>query len=224
MGPRPWWAAFFVCAKFFRKLFFHEVRMGAGRPSDTKAVREAKGDPSRHKSVRKRTRDKSTTKKLGNMPKQLAKNARGVWSQLAPDLERLGFLRDTDRLTFMRYCEHLTHWCKLTRELNKKGFTQKTKSKHVTMVRMHPKFVVRERIETRLETLEDRFGLNPAHRQIILQRMAGLLTRPEDQPGQQGHLPIDDQNQPHDSTAPAAQATEPPSPFGALKDTGPAVH
>jgi P27 family predicted phage terminase small subunit len=143
--------------------------MARGRRPDAPAVKEAKGTKARTAPV-----TDSAAVLRSTMPRTLSAAAKKVWEVLAPELTRMKFLRETDRDAFSRYCEHAARWWKLTRELRREGDTYWTESAHGKMQRLNPKFIVRERIENRLEALEDRFGLNPAARQQILQRLSAL--------------------------------------------------
>jgi P27 family predicted phage terminase small subunit len=138
-------------------------------------VKEAKGNPGRRKKAKASI---ILGESKNHAPKELSSKARQIWGLLAPELNTLRFLRDTDKMAFARYCEHVAKWWELTKDLETNGFSAITESNHVTMERLRPAFIVRERIEKRLETLEDRFGLNPAARQQILQRLAGLVPQP----------------------------------------------
>jgi P27 family predicted phage terminase small subunit len=132
---------------------------------------------------------------------------------MAPELTRLKFLRETDLSAFSRYCEHLARWWALTKELRKEGETYETQSAHGNMLRVNPKFVVRERIEKRLEPLEDRFGLTPGARMQIMQRLAVVPPLPV------GGLFDDDKDKP------AGQApVTPASPLGLLNRGSSAVN
>lgn len=145
--------------------------MARGRKTEPAEIKQAKGNPGRRKIVT--TPDAAP--QMGNRPpEELWAAGKRIWNQLAPDLMALKFLRSTDRPAFTRYCEHLAKWWELTRDLRKEGETYMSKSEHNPdgMMRVNPKFLIRERIEKRLEALEDRFGLSPAARQQILQRLA----------------------------------------------------
>jgi len=148
--------------------------MARGRRPDPEAVKIAKGSK---RSARASAVD-GTAELRSSAPKNLSASAKRVWDALAPELGRLKFLRDTDRDAFARYCEHASRWWALTKDLRSEGDTYWTESAHGKMQRLNPKFMVRERIENRLESLEDRFGLNPAARQQILQRLAALPPSP----------------------------------------------
>lgn len=105
-------------------------------------------------------------------PAKLVGTAVAIWNQLAPDLERMRFLRPTDRMAFARYCDALNRWWQITADLRKEGQTYTSKSAHGDLRRVNPLFLIEERLVRRLEALEDRFGLTPAARQQILVRMA----------------------------------------------------
>ncbi len=134
-----------------------------------------------------------------------------VWHQLAPELERLNFLRATDRQAFGRYCDTLAHYWEVTTALRKAGGdTYETESLHGKMLRVHPLFLVQERLFRRLTELEDRFGLSPAARQSIMLRLAQA----------QPMLPFDAKpGAPQPAASPDAQ-----SPIGLLNDPQGSVH
>ncbi len=146
--------------------------MAQGRPAQPDAVRDAKNNPGKRK---KRKASVALPVVKSTAPQELSQKARGIWDLLAPDLSSLRFLRDTDKFAFARYCEHVAQWWLLTKDIEENGFSAVTESNHVTMERLRPAFLVRERLEKNLISLEDRFGLNPAARQQILQRLAGLV-------------------------------------------------
>lgn len=136
-------------------------------------MKEAKGNPGRRRVVKE-----PESANAAPMPKGLSAAAKKVWAEMAPELQRMKFLRPTDAGAFARYCEHLTRWWALTRSLRKTGETYESTSQHGTLLRVRPEFLVRERLEKRMEALEDRFGLSPAARQQILQRLAVVNPAP----------------------------------------------
>jgi P27 family predicted phage terminase small subunit len=145
--------------------------MARGPKPQSAEVKRAKGNPGRRRLV-------DAPASLPGLsiaaPQRLALSARKIWEQLAPELGRLNFLRESDRPAFERYCEHLAKWWEMTRALRKEGMTYFSKSDHNPdgLFRVNPKFLIRERLEKRIEVLEDRFGLSPAARQQILHRAA----------------------------------------------------
>ncbi len=184
--------------------------MARGRRPDTAEVKRAKGNPGRRRIVE----TPASLPVLAETPHvALSMPARKVWAQIAPELARLRFLRLTDRDAFARYCEHLAKWWELTRALRKEGETYFSKSEHNPegLYRVNPKFLIRERVEKRLEVLEANFGLTPAARQQILHRLsvlptgaAGDLFKPaEDQPD--GQIPAPTEDDPIGLLARAAQ-------------------
>jgi P27 family predicted phage terminase small subunit len=145
--------------------------MPRGPKPQSAEVKRAKGNPGRRRLV---DAPPSLQGLAMAPPPRLALDARKIWTQLAPELGRLNFLRESDRPAFERYCEHLAKWWEMTRALRKEGMTYFSKSDHNPdgLYRVNPKFLIRERLEKRLEVLEDRFGLTPAARQQILHRAA----------------------------------------------------
>ena len=173
----------------------------------SQAEKDAKGNPGRHKSKKRMVTD--TAPSRNGAPKELSKAGLEVWNVLTPDLRKLSFLRDTDTHAFARYCEHAAKWWALTQKLAKLGGeTYITDSNHGKMERLRPEFLVRDRIEKHLVTLEDRFGMNPACRQQILLRMANQLPLLPEKPN--------GTNQPDDDPSSAAQP-ELPSAIGFMR-------
>lgn len=153
--------------------------MARGPKPEPAEVKRAKGNPGRRR-LPDATADATADLVSTAAPSELAKDAQAIWSRIAPELARLRFLRETDRGAFSRYCEHLAKWWELTKALRKEGETYLSTSDHNPdgLMRVNPKFLIRERIEKRLEVLEDRFGLSPAARQQILQRFAAGYAPP----------------------------------------------
>ncbi|MDW3204586.1 MAG: phage terminase small subunit P27 family [Alphaproteobacteria bacterium] len=184
--------------------------MARGRKPKPAEVSEAQGNPGR----RPKAAPPPSVPTLGSLsaPKELRRaDQKAVWEKLAPLLARMNFLRATDQAAMVRYCIHLADWHALTRELKGRAFTYETVSNHGTMERVKPAFLVRERIENRLEKLEDKLGLTPSARQSILQSLASAVPQ----------LPFDAPESKKDADKPAAPAA---SPIGMLNSDGQAVH
>lgn len=149
--------------------------MTRGPKPEPAALKRAKGNPGKRRIIEAPPLAGVAGSKIVAHP-SLSKDARAVWNKLAPELERLQFLRPTDVDAFARYCEHLSKWWSLTRAIRREGETYLAKSEHNPegLHRLNPKFLIRERIENRLETLEDRFGLTPASRHQILRQLSML--------------------------------------------------
>ncbi len=154
--------------------------MTAGRRPKPEAVKDAQGNPGRRKQKNQADTPDAPTK-LDGAPQELSDAARKVWDTIAPGLKQLRFLKDTDRPAFARYCEHAVKWWKLTKDLEDNGLSYLSESAHGKLERVRPNFLIRDRIERKLEALEDRFGMNPAARQQIMMRLAGIApTNPGD--------------------------------------------
>ena len=182
-----------------------------GRKPKSAEVAEAQGNPGRRRIL------KAPEVGTGSVapPKELTAAAKRIWQDLAPSLTSLKFLRETDRPAFTRYCLHLSDWFRLTIDLRKEGETYESVSAHNPdgMLRVNPKFLIRERVEKRLEVLEDRFGLSPASRQQIMQRLA--IAVPPTQP------PLFDQSGADAATvAPVPTDQAIASPIGLLSGNG----
>lgn len=90
-----------------------------------------------------------------------------VWNRLAPRLVALKLLSPTDVETFGRYCRNFARWLKMQKTLDAEGETYESESAHGKLKRAHPAFLIADRLDRKLESVEDRFGLNPAERQRI---------------------------------------------------------
>ncbi|MBP7339104.1 phage terminase small subunit P27 family [Niveispirillum sp.] len=145
--------------------------MARGRRPEPAAVKIAKGNPGK-----RRVADAPDLGAVGAIkpPAAMGTGARNIWRDMAPELQRLKFLRATDVQAFARYCEHLYDWWSLTKSIRKDGRKYLAKSDHNPegIWRTNPDVRDRERVEKQLVALEDRFGLSPAARQQILQRLA----------------------------------------------------
>jgi P27 family predicted phage terminase small subunit len=173
--------------------------MMRGRRPEPAALQEAKGNPGR----RKPRAQIEVAPADGRAPEHLSRDAKLVWAALAPELERLKFLRLTDVPAFARYCSDLAKYWEITRKLATQTETYWTESNHGRLQRVNPLFLVQDRIARRLNDIEDRFGLSPAARQRIFQQLAAATPM----------LPLGD-------TAPSTQQPTAESPIGLLTRLG----
>lgn len=153
--------------------------MARGPAAQSPAAKIAKGNPGNRAVVE--TKDEAAP--IADLPPAWLKNetALEIWSALAPELRSLRFLRATDQTAFARYCDNLARWIKLRDKVDGeggRGESYTTTSNHGTMERLNPDFIAMQRVEDRLVTLEDRFGMSPVARQSILQRMAAMGAAP----------------------------------------------
>lgn len=154
-----------------------------GRRPEPAAVKEAKGNP----GGRPIGAEVEVAELRDGVPEQLtAEDARAVWRELAPELKRLNFLKATDVEPFARYCATVADYWDVAEKVAAEGKVYESESQHGKLKRINPLFVVQERLHKRLLDLEDRFGLSPASRQSIMQRMATLV---------QPTLPFDKQDE-----------------------------
>ena len=105
-------------------------------------------------------------------PKQLKGKALAEWHSRAQDLMDLKLLTRVDAGTFARYCQGIARWWAMMEVLTKDGETYTVTSAHGSYIRPHPLAARADALEVRLVSLEDRFGLNPAERQRIMQARA----------------------------------------------------
>lgn len=121
-------------------------------------------------------------------PAWLKGDGLALWNERAPILSQAKLLTAADVGTFARYCRNFALWLKLRDEMDKDGATYETVSKHGTLLRANPSFLIADRLERQLLAVEDRFGLNPSERQrIVAARLSSgytgeLFPRREDDP------------------------------------------
>lgn len=140
-----------------------------GRRPDPAGLQELKGNPGKRRKAAALPPAQAGTIAP---PAKLTGASRDVWERLAPELVRMNFLRQTDAQAFARWCDAVVRYWKVSEELRKTGETYTSTSAHGELQRINPLFVVEERLAKRLESLEDRFGLNPAARQTIMLRLS----------------------------------------------------
>jgi len=165
--------------------------MFRGRKPDAPEMQEAKGRPGKRR--RPAAPAASTVASSAVQPtSKLGRSALHVWTKLAPELERMNFLRGTDSNAFARYCQTVAKYWEVSAELDRDGEVYWTETVHGKMKRINPLFLIQERLSRRLIELEDRFGLSPAARQQIMMRLAQ----------QQPQLPLRPQGEAEPTTPP----------------------
>jgi P27 family predicted phage terminase small subunit len=168
----------------FSELFFTLMRGSMGRRPDHPAVQEAKGNPGKRR--RKTVQDVIEAAELPDgTPRHLSEAARLFWGRIAGEVQRLNFVRLTDRSILERYCETLAEYWQIQTQLRGKPRFYWTDTKHGKMKRIEPTVLLQHRVEKMLLDYEDRIGLNPLARQRILIGMAAS----------QGALPLDPLNE-----------------------------
>jgi len=138
-------------------------------------------------------------------PKHLKGKALEEWNLRAADLAALKLLTKVDAGAFARYCQNVSRWWGMMETLGKEGETYSVQSSHGKYIRPHPLAARADALENRLIALEDRFGLNPAERQRIMQARA--------QGGFSGDLfdepKATEKSEPGSPAAPAAASSSP---------------
>lgn len=175
-----------------------------GRRPKPAALKEAQGNPG-HRTIVDTpapapTSDAARVVSGTSFPFKVSDDAQRLYDLIAPELQRLNFLRATDEPAFRRYCDTLARYWRVTEQMEQLGgetYECKTTTGE-TMLRLRPQFVVQERLARRLDTLEDRFGLTPMARQqymLTVSRGSQMgLFAPQKPPQQQ---------QPESGTGPA---------------------
>ncbi|MFZ2869856.1 P27 family phage terminase small subunit [Zavarzinia sp.] len=169
--------------------------MTRGRKPQQPELALAKGNPGKRKIV-----GLAAKQAPGSLvsPMKLSKAALAVWTDLIGDLERLNFVRPTDRYAFARYCRYMVRWIALDDAMKPGAETYWTETPHGKMKRLDPAFQALDRIDRRLEAYEIHFGMLPAARQQIMMRLS--MAAPELPLGKPGD-PVD-QVSGHDDAGP----------------------
>jgi P27 family predicted phage terminase small subunit len=134
-------------------------------------------------------------------PQWLKKRGLTVWHRIAPRLISLKLLTPADVDTFGRYCRNFARWLIAQEAIDKEGETYESESLHGKLKRIHPAFLIADRVERQLLAAEDRFGLNPAERQRLFAARA--------QNADPAARDLFEERRPND---PAAQPAEPAQP------------
>lgn len=157
--------------------------MGRGRKGQPAEVKEAKGNPGKRPNPMASTDDLPELEAAA--PKELRGEARKIYAEVAKQLAHVKLLRASDRQALARYCDTLNEYWKVTRKLQGPkarggGYTYEAKTTSGgKMLRANPLFMIQDRLARRLDTMEDRFGLNPRARQEIMYRLAQQGASPQ---------------------------------------------
>lgn len=98
---------------------------------------------------------------------------------MVPRLHAMKLISQTDAETFARYCRDFARWLKLQERLDKEGETYEIQTASGVVIRPHPAFMMCDRLDRKLESFEDRFGLNPAERQRLFAQRSALGAPPD---------------------------------------------
>jgi P27 family predicted phage terminase small subunit len=158
--------------------------MQRGRRSKPLALKDAQGFPGKKRKV-KGSSGASDAGHLDSMesPAKLDAGSKRVWQHLVPMLRERKFIQATDLRTLARYCKFLSLFEAIAPSVNAKNIVVTTVSDAVTMDRLNKNFLALLHLDSRLEKMEDRFGLSPQARQTILAHAAAQAPR----------LPFEDQ-------------------------------
>jgi P27 family predicted phage terminase small subunit len=197
--------------------------MGRGRRPLPDEVKAAKGNPGKRRLV---LSPPLPGEELKVKPPAFLTTAeeREIFRRIAEQLAQLRFIRATDVAALGRWATYLARWAKCKRALGRKQLYYETKSKHGTMLRIHPLFAASVQLERLMVPLEDRLGLNVQARQMIV-RGIFQAPRPHDDEGLFG---VKGQGEGEGGTLPAsgdqAGAAGPGGPLGFLNHSTDTKH
>jgi len=108
---------------------------------------------------------------LTNEDTELNRQAVNIWQYLAAYMHEARLLRSGDSASLGRLCRYLAEWSCLTSILDAEGFTTQGSQG----IQRHPALLARNAIETQIEKLESKFGLNPDDRLKLTKDFANSL-------------------------------------------------
>lgn len=153
-----------------------------GRTPKSDELREAQGNPGRRPIGSGDPVQDTLPGFSEDAPPELNEAGQRIWQELVPLLQQLRFIRRTDKAVLPRYCNALARYWELEAQIRQRGPTYETESRHGRMERINPALRAQDLIDRRLESMEDRLGLNPRARQQIIQALANSAV---------GSLPLD---------------------------------
>ena len=106
---------------------------------------------------------------LPECPDWLSDDAKAVWSQITPILQKMGVLTIADGNALARYCTALAQWREAEMFLQKYGLTYPVKSGNGTVKCFFqwPQVAIVQKLSLVLTRLEQEFGLTPSARTRI---------------------------------------------------------
>lgn len=127
--------------------------MPAGRPPKPTALKVLQGNPGK----RPLNEAEPRPERLVDLrpPAGLDAYGRQCWNQHAPMLDRLGLLKESDRIPFAVFCETYSRWRRATRELHRTKVTDEG---------YRPLALTVEKCEQALRMQAIEFGMTPAAR------------------------------------------------------------
>ncbi|API58875.1 hypothetical protein BSL82_05745 [Tardibacter chloracetimidivorans] len=114
-------------------------------------------------------------------PAWLKDSALEVWNDLMPRLVAMKLAAPVDAFTLGRYCKNFALWLSAMATLDGEQLFYEVGSQHLTtpLKRRHPALDAAIALDRRLESFEDRYGLNTAERQRIFAARASAGNSPD---------------------------------------------
>ena len=111
-------------------------------------------------------------------PKWIDKEAKQVWAQIAPQLDRMGCLTRIDEMALTRYCVDWVRWKAAVLFITKHGetFHIKNDDGSVRYIQALPQVAIVSKLSQQLTRLEQEFGMTPSARTRIEVDMPPAVT------------------------------------------------
>lgn len=157
--------------------------MARGRKPIPDAVKAAKGNPGKRKLMLEQPGALAVEEAaagLGQPGFLTTADERAIFKRLSELLTPRRFVRESDAYGLARYASYLAQWARAKKQLGVKPISYETKSKHGGMLRTHPLFEGMMKLERIMIPLEDRLGLNPVARQMIVKGLMQPAPPPTD--------------------------------------------
>lgn len=182
-----------------------------GRPPKLDEVKAAQGNPGKRPLTATPTREAPAASGPVHPPPFLRTPAElDIWAAIGRHLVGLSFLKPSDHAALGRWCKYMAQWVAVSAKIDADDLTYETASKHGTMRRVRPEFLVQGSLEKRIIALEDRLGLTPIARQQIIRALSMAATNPGDL------FSFDEEKGPKPSKPSQPDAPPPAGPVGLL--------
>lgn len=129
-----------------------------GRPPKPTTLKVLEGNPGKRPLPKNEPKPRPISPKC---PSWLDREAKKLWKQLMPELERLGLMSIIDGAAFEAVCQNYATWVKCEKYLKKQGMTFETDTGYITQ---RPEVAIGQKALKAVHTFMTEFGLTPASR------------------------------------------------------------
>lgn len=135
--------------------------MARGRPTKPTNLKVLEGNPGKRPLPQNEPKPMPISPQC---PKWLDPEAKKLWKQLIPELERLGLMTIVDGVAFAGICQRYATWVKCEKYLKKNGLTFETDTGYI---QQRPEVAISQKALADVRAFMTEFGLTPASRARI---------------------------------------------------------